>query len=338
MSGGFKRLATVIKELKARGEVAWIDTGDIIDVPGRQSQLKAETYGELMGALGVDAVAYTKLDQRQGVGLVVSAASLSGKKWLTPAPDSLTPTQLESNVFGVTLSAVNEQSLDFQSERPTDVILLDGAVAIASKLSNPHQLVVFSSDGIPTVNGKKVSPGSNLRGVIVATFNDTKLISSKVVQLESSIKEDANAEKIYRNYLNRVTKERLIDGVTKTNSNNYAGSANCKSCHGKIYNQFLLTKHAKAYNSLVKEGHQADPDCVGCHVVGLDSTKGFLYQRTHQLAQVGCESCHGPGRDHARSPKTVHLPKVKEETCISCHTPSNSPSFVFKTFWKKIKH
>ena len=32
------------------------------------------------------------------------------------------------------------------------------------------------------------------------------------------------------------------------------------------------------------------------------------------------------------------LPKVEEKTCVTCHTPSNSPSFVFKSFWKKIKH
>ena len=338
MSGGFKRLATIVTELKAKGKVIWIDAGDIIDTPGRQSQLKAETYGELMGRLGVDAVAYTSQDQRQGAGLVAAAGPLSKKLWVVPDSPQSSVTTDESTVMGMTVSASNEQSISFGNERAIDILLFDGPKKSLGAFSKPHQMEVFASDGIPTIDGKRVSPGSNLRGVIVATFRENKFLSAKVVALESTIKEDAGAEKIYRNYLLRVTQERLIDSVTKDTNDDFAGSKNCKSCHGKVYDQFAKTKHAGAYQSLVKEGHQADPDCVSCHVVGVNSTKGFLYEKTPGLAQVGCESCHGAGREHARSPKQFRLPKVVEEKCLTCHTPSNSPNFIFKSFWKKIKH
>ena len=338
MSGGLKRLATLVRELKSKGKVIWIDAGDIIDQPGRQSQMKAETYGELLGRLGVDAIAYTVQDQRQGAGLLAAAAPLSKKLWLVPDA-SLSPlTADESKIQGLSVSAASEQSIKFVAEHPTDILLFDGPKRALATVAKPHQIDVFASEGIPTIDGRQISPGSNVRGVIVATFREGKLVSAKVVSLDSTIKEDAGAEKIYRNYLLRVTQERLIDSVPRDVQDDYAGSKNCKSCHGKIYDQFAKTKHAGAYQSLVKEGHQADPDCVSCHVVGLNSTKGFIYEKTASLAQVGCESCHGPGREHARNPRQSRLPKVGEEKCLTCHTPSNSPNFVFKTFWPKIKH
>ena len=338
MSGGLKRLATIVKDLKSKGTVVWIDAGDIIDSPGRQSQLKAETYGELLGELGVNAVAYTSRDQRQGVGLLVAAASLSKTKWISPSADPNTPTISVAKIRGLTISGTNDQRLSIEAEDVTDVLLFDGGKGALSKLKRPHQLEVFSSEGIPTVDGAKVSPGSNLRGVVVAIFRENHFVSARAELLESSVKEDPKAEKVYQNYLSRVNEERLIDRVAKDSNEDFAGSKNCANCHAKISHQFAKTKHATAYQSLVKEGHQADPDCVSCHVVGLNSMKGFYYEKTPSLAQVGCESCHSAGRAHARNPKEIHLPKVTEQNCLSCHTPSNSSSFVFKAYWDKIKH
>ncbi|MEI8281522.1 MAG: cytochrome c family protein [Armatimonadota bacterium] len=338
MSGGFKRLATLVRDLNSKGKVYWIDTGDIIDKPGRQSQMKAETYGELLGKLGVDAVAYTRQDQLQGAGLLAAAAPLTKRDWLAPNAEPGYHSKEQVTVGGLTVSSTSEQAAKIDIERPTDIVLFDGSKSALGSLKKAHRMEVFASEGIPTIDGSKVSPGSNLRGVLVATFRDHRLVSVRSALLESAMKEDAGSEKIYRNYLLRVTQEKLIEGVPKDSNADYSGSASCQSCHTKVYNQFLKTKHATAYRSLVKEGHQADPDCVACHVVGLNSTKGFWYEKTPGLAQVGCESCHGSGREHARNPKAFHLPKVEEKTCVTCHTPSNSPSFVFKSFWKKIKH
>ena len=338
MSGGLKRLATIVREMKSKGNVLWIDAGDIIDAPSRQSQLKAETYGELMGDLGVDAVAFTSQDQRQGVGLIIAVAALSKKKWIAPEPDPTIPVTSKTEVSGLSIVAANENSLMTDPERNANILIFDGPSKSLSQLKLVHDLEVFSSDGIPTINGASVSPGSNLRGVIVATFRGGRYVSSRVELLDPTIHDDANADKIYRNYLSRVTQERLIDLVTRENNDDYAGSKNCRSCHTKIDDQFSKTKHSTAYHSLVIEGHQADPDCVGCHVVGINSTKGFVYERTPIFAQVGCESCHGAGRTHAQDPRRFHLPKVAEQKCLTCHTPSNSPNFDFKSYWQKVKH
>lgn len=338
MSGGFKRLATVIRQYKKTGKTLWIDAGDVIDAPGRQSQMKVETYAELMGDLGVDAVAYTSQDQRQGLGLLLAGSSLSKRKWLSSDGQMSSHTELKSSRDGLTISAANENSGILETEQASDILLFDGKASQLDRLSKEHQLRIFSSDGTPSIEGDKVSPGSHLRGIIVAKFKDNRLVSTKVEVLEATIKDDPRADKIYRNYLNRVREERLIDKIEKNVNDDYAGSKNCRSCHGKIYDQYAKTKHAHAYETLIKDNHQADPDCISCHVVGSNSTKGFVFQNTPSLAQVGCESCHGAGRQHARNPKQVRLPKVTEEKCITCHTPSNSPAFNFQLYWKKIRH
>lgn len=338
MSGGLKRLATLIREYKAKGDTIWIDSGDITIEPGRQSQLKAETYSDIMGNLGVDVAAFTTNDQKQGVGLVAAGSALSKTKWLTAIPGPTNFTEQSQSVRGISVSLTNSLAQSAGLEQSTDILLFDGSRSQISDTKIDHQLIVTSTDGIPTVDGKIVSPGSNLRGVVVATFQGSTLLEARVELLPASVKEDKKADAIYRNYLSRVAEEGLINKVIKETNDPFVGSVNCKSCHGKVYSDYAKTKHAHAYQSLITDGHQADPDCVSCHVVGLNSTKGFEFGKTPRLAQVGCESCHGAGQDHARQPKKFRLPKVQESKCITCHTPSNSPTFQFKEYWKKIKH
>ena len=333
-----ERMATIIRQEKSNGKVVWIDTGDIIESPGRQSQLKAETYSQLMGTLGVDTVAYTALDQKQGLSLLMSGSSLSKTKWLTPDAERSPQTSQELISEGLKVTAANDHSLEFGSEAESDILLFDGSQESLKRATKSHQLEIFSSDGIPSIDGHQVSPGSNLRGIVIAKFRDGKFVSARTVILEASIKDDPVADKIYENYLKRVSQERLIDKVVRETNEDFIGSKNCQNCHSKIYGDFLKSGHAKAYQTLIKEHHQADPDCVSCHVVGLNSTKGFIFEKTRSLAQVGCESCHGPGRAHARNPKIEKFERVASQKCLSCHTPSNSPQFNFDQYWKKIKH
>ena len=44
MTGGLKRMANMVRELKTRYNAIWIDAGDITNAPGRQSELKVEAY------------------------------------------------------------------------------------------------------------------------------------------------------------------------------------------------------------------------------------------------------------------------------------------------------
>ncbi len=164
MSGGLMRLATLIRQYKKSGNVVWIDAGDITAEPGRQSQLKAETYSETLGDLQVDAVAYTSSDQRQGMGLLTAGTSLSRAKWISDTPDPINMTVRESTTQGLSISTANTQGQSVGLERPSDILLFDGRESEYTSGRIEHKLIVTNTDGIPTVAGNRVSPGSNLRG------------------------------------------------------------------------------------------------------------------------------------------------------------------------------
>jgi hypothetical protein len=148
-----------------------------------------------------------------------------------------------------------------------------------------------------------------------------------------------HSSQIYSRYLNEVSTEGLLKDFPRVASQAFAGSAKCISCHeseGKIWKE---SRHADALASLEKDGHGDDPECVSCHVVGLDKSEGFRDRKTTpDLANVGCESCHGAGAAHASGPAKLPMAKVGETSCAPCHVPDHSPGFSFSEYWKKIAH
>jgi hypothetical protein len=107
------------------------------------------------------------------------------------------------------------------------------------------------------------------------------------------------------------------------------GSVNaCEYCHPKIVEQWKTTDHAHAFATLVKAKRDHDPNCLGCHVVGLlqpGGTRDFVMARG-QFANVGCESCHGPSAAHVRAvdKKQGTVRAVEPWVCLGCHTPDQN--------------
>ena len=125
--------------------------------------------------------------------------------------------------------------------------------------------------------------------------------------------------------LNKVTRSphpSQVDPLMKVDglSTHYVGSKKCGECHDSEYKLFLKTGHSHAMDSLVnaqKPGlRNFDPECVVCHVVGLQHPTGYndprggpaaLKEHNANLGHVGCESCHGPGYAHTKAPNNRAL-------------------------------
>jgi len=159
--------------------------------------------------------------------------------------------------------------------------------------------------------------------------------------LGPDIKEDARILQLKSAYLDRMAAEDLLGQVIKlptSNGDTYTGSAACASCHQKAYETWQISGHAKAMQTLVSEKHDKDPECVACHVVGLEKESGFISrERTPHLQDVGCESCHGAAARHVQDPR-ASLGKAGSASCMQCHVPQHSPNFDFEKYWEKIKH
>ena len=112
-------------------------------------------------------------------------------------------------------------------------------------------------------------------------------------------------------------------------SNNYVGSIACQTCHQPEFNQWKTTRHAFAFNTLLKAQKHFYPDCVSCHVVGFGYQTGYTVREDQDhFRNVGCETCHGPGGKHIVQPSSQNIRgTVEEKICLECHNQEHSPGF-----------
>ncbi len=118
----------------------------------------------------------------------------------------------------------------------------------------------------------------------------------------------------------------------------YSGMRACGVCHRREAVDWSLTRHACAWETLVRLGRESDPKCVRCHVVGHGHSGGFVSQRkTPHLSDVQCESCHGRNGCKAFAGGVMARP-VTAETCARCHDAVHSPRFDYTSYRGRILH
>jgi hypothetical protein len=135
---------------------------------------------------------------------------------------------------------------------------------------------------------------------------------------------------LYKTYLHLP----LSDGLE------YVGSKACQECHSYEYEMWSSKAHADAFATLEEVGSQFDPECVICHVVGMDYESGFVWPgETEHLKNVGCENCHGPGSEHIRTSGEAWTTEP-QSTCTDCHTPEQSVDYIGneEVYLEKITH
>jgi len=117
----------------------------------------------------------------------------------------------------------------------------------------------------------------------------------------------------------------------------YSGSEFCAVCHEQQQATWELTKHAGAFDTLVRHAASTNAECVGCHVVGWQKTGGYaISPPTSYLENVGCEDCHGRGGPHL-SPEFAKRTDY-QPVCKGCHDAQHSLGFDYATFLPKISH
>jgi hypothetical protein len=365
MLGGIKRLATLVDRTPARSRLLLVNGGLLPPVAARtpaefrQQTIKAESLAQSLAKLDVAAINLTLSEASRGPGVVEAVSRLSGKALISRSVDaSVVSRETKKGRFeivGVSAQpAALARALGAMSPPVSGLsangrllVMLDGSEADAEKLADScpqAELIVYSSEGTPPPAARRnnawlVSPGSGGRAAIRIQDDGHKLLAPEAISLGPELGDDPVIAKLYRGYLKRVADENLLGLWPRTKTAAFAGSETCAKCHANESRIWASSAHAHAWPDLVKVGHQADPDCVVCHVTGLSSTAGFRsLASTPKLVNVTCESCHGPAQAHALDPKAAHLPKLGLASCRTCHTPDNSPRFDPQIYWAKIAH
>jgi len=116
----------------------------------------------------------------------------------------------------------------------------------------------------------------------------------------------------------------------------YAGGRACRVCHAGQHTDWTLTRHACAWETLVRIGKENDPKCVRCHVVGFGEGGFVSGLKTPYLSDVQCESCHGRSGCSAFTGRPA--PPVAAAVCKTCHDAEHSPRFEFATARPRVLH
>ncbi len=167
--------------------------------------------------------------------------------------------------------------------------------------------------------------------------------SFEAIAVKEELKPDASLVSLYKDYQHLVKEANLLDEHPRfilPNGLKYVGSKSCASCHAYEYETWSSKAHASAFATLERVGSNFDPECVICHVVGMDYQSGFITQdKTPQLKDVGCENCHGPGSEHVKTGDKTKLTQHKS-ACTTCHTPEHSGEYAGNEgiFRQKIIH
>ncbi|MCY1072380.1 multiheme c-type cytochrome [Nannocystis sp. RBIL2] len=121
----------------------------------------------------------------------------------------------------------------------------------------------------------------------------------------------------------------------------YIGGEQCGACHDKAEEHWATTRHAGAYETLVKVNKQFDLSCVGCHVTGFRQPGGSEVVEVAGLEDVQCEVCHGPGSIHAETPEKAGKAfgirrEAAVDVCLGCHTAEHSDTFNYEAYLRDV--
>lgn len=370
MTGGILRRATAIRQLGGSSAII-LDNGGMASDGSRQSTLKVEALAEAARKLGATAINLSPSESRLGPGLALTINTLSKGKLVAsqlPADNRLGIKKfVQSGPFliggvqggsdGLVQMGEEYRSADFavaelENEAASmgllPALMLSGTKEEATSLAEKHPGLAFIQ--YRTSGGASLAPdrvgqtllvtvGSGGKQIVRMEWRGNKMVQYRAIELSPAFADDPKTKITYLDYLGRVRQEGLLDQLPRKAGPAFAGNDSCSSCHAKAAKVWRASEHKMALATLEKVGHDFDPDCVKCHVVGLDSEAGFRSKKlTPNLSDVGCEACHGAGMDHAKNPKVVHMPPAGEKACMTCHNVDHSPGFSFKEAWLRIQH
>ncbi|MHC4069508.1 MAG: multiheme c-type cytochrome [Planctomycetota bacterium] len=371
--GGLDRRTAVFDSVAQTNRLI-IDTGSLVETDSPQDLIKFNIIVQALGLLDYDLTSLSEKDseiakslgmwdQINSVVNVISAYGLgaSGRqksftKNLPFKDDTIAVTVAALNTEDMPVGEISELfelqddckavNLLIVDDCDSDIISSVAEMGIVDCLICPSgndepEVVDDSQDGFWIFSvgqlGKYVSRLriSEVEGELAYDFSAIP-VTEDLPQAESLIQ-------LYKSYQQIVKEENLLEQYPRfvlSDGLEYAGSESCRICHWYEYDKWSTKAHAGAYATLEKVGSQYDPECVICHVVGMDYQSGFVSeQETPDLKNVGCENCHGPGSEHSITlgETLTTEPKV---SCTDCHTPDHSAEYAGNEdiYLEKITH
>ena len=373
--GGFDRRAAILNSAPRQRKLV-VDTGSFVAGDAEQDLIKFNVVVRALDLLDYDLVNLTEKDVEiaRNLGLLNSIGSLFNIISARQVADANVPTKftkelpLKDEPVTVTVAAfdaksspierIDELFADSPAPQAFNILVVnscDSAIidTIAKSALAVDCLVCPADSDEPRIisepNRRPLAFSVGRFGRYVCRLNITRAAEGKLkldfqsLPVQEKLQQEPALVGLYKDYQQQVKEHNLVQKYPRfslADALKFVGSDACRSCHQYEYQQWRTTAHAHAYATLEKVGSQFDPECVLCHVVGMEYESGSISQeQTAHLEDVGCENCHGPGSEHVKT-----LGKIKtagpKSTCLNCHTPEKSTEYAGNeaAYLEKIIH
>ena len=342
-SGGLPRRAYVVEQIRQNGfPTLLVDAGNIFDGKAEIDAKRCEVNLKAMSAMEYDAVVLSESD------LAYSDAYLHRQRAVATLPFLAPSTGRGDFTEPFLIEQVGQRTLAFVAGEASEEVVSQADVIVAlgdpgdsehiDAVIRPDEIEATVSEGGTLYVGCK-SEGKTL-GVLalwmdsngeLARHYTTDLAltaevgeSESVRQLLTDFYREIASEDLSRD--SRLFTEQLLE---QQQENGYTSAAACQRCHEQEYLQWAATRHAFAYETLLKKERYFDVGCVSCHTTGFGYPTGFrIGEQDSTLKGVQCETCHGPGKQHVGNPKKSNIRSGADTSlCLECHDTTHSPGF-----------
>lgn len=338
-SGGLPRRAYIVEQIREYGFPTFlVDAGNIFDGKEEIDAKRCAVNLKAMSAMGYDAVALSQTDLSYGDAYLRQQRAVTAFPFLTSTENDFTQPFVIKSIGQRTIAFVADVVQE-QTVSQADVV-----VALGNVEASKHIDVAIQPDEIETMRAENgtLYVGSKPEGKtlgLLALWIDAngELTRHYATQLAltGDVEESESVRQLLTNFYREVSQ--LSDTtplfanqhLEQDQQNGYVSATACQRCHQQEYLQWSATRHAFAFETLLKKERYFDAGCVSCHTTGFGYPTGFqIGAQDSTLKGVQCETCHGPGKQHVGNPKKSNIRSGADTSlCLTCHDTKHSPGF-----------
>ena len=338
-SGGLPRRAYIVEQIRQHGfPTLLVDAGNIFDGKAEIDAKRCAVNLKAMSAMGYDAVALSQADLSYDNNYLSQQRAVATFPFLTSTKNDFTQPFI--------IKQVGQRTIVFVADVAQEQVTSQASVVVA--LGNPEVSadidVVIQPDEVETVasEGNTLYVGSEPEGrtlgLLALWINSSGELArhyTTQLALTGDVEESKSVRELLTDFYQEVSQSSDLtplfaeQHLEQDPQNGYVSATGCQQCHQQEYLQWSATRHAFAFETLLKKERYLDSGCVSCHTTGLGYATGFQIGDQHAtLKGVQCESCHGPGKQHVGNPKKTNIRSGADTTlCLECHDTKHSPGF-----------
>ena len=338
-SGGLPRRAYVVQQIRQQGfPTLLVDVGNIFDGKEEIDTKRCQINLKAMSGMEYDAVALSEADISYGDTYLNQQHAVATFPFLASTQNDFTQPFIVKHT--------GQYAIAFVADKTQEQVAAQAEIVVA--LGNPKTLkhvdIVIQPDELETMKSEDGTlylgskPEGRTLGFLalwIKTDGELERHYATQVSLSGHVEESGSVRQLLTDFYQETAQlsdfTPLFDDqhLEQDKRNGYVSAAVCQKCHEQEYLQWSATRHAFAFETLLKKERYFDSGCVSCHTTGLGYSTGFqIGDQDSTLKGVQCETCHGPGKQHVGNPKKTNI-RIGADTrlCLECHDTKHSPGF-----------